>query len=205
VSLVRQLRTAVSQRRTGLLLPLLAVIAIGLSGCALEHRSNHVVNVTQDDLAAGGEPYFNAGPVTYQVQVSRQLNPFSTEDVQYLAGVSNAQNLPGDQLWFGVFLWAKNQSGHRQATAGQFEIVDSAGTVYHPVTLNPSVNPFAWTAQTLAPNGTEPGIDTTASNGSTGGGLILFALNNSVYSNRPLTLRIFPPGGGRPSNVSLDL
>ena len=36
--------------------------------------------------------------------------------------------------------------------------------------------------------------DSTASNGSTGGGLILFKLNESVYSNRPLTLEIFAPG-----------
>ena len=186
------------------LLAVVALLAVGLSGCALEHRTN-VRNVSQDDLAAGAEPYFDAGPVTYQIQITRQLNPFATEDVQYLAGVSNAQNLSGDQLWFGVFLWAKNQSKQSRLTADSFEIVDSSGTVYHPVALNPAVNPYAWTQQRLAPDGTEPSIDTTASTGPTGGGLILFDLNSSVYANRPLTLRIFPPGGGKSSNISLDL
>jgi hypothetical protein len=186
------------------LLVAVALLAVGLSGCALEHRTN-VRNVTQDDLAAGGEPYFDAGAVTYQVQISRALNPFSTEDVQYLAGISNAQKLPGNQLWFGVFLWAKNQSGRIALTAGNFVLVDSAGTVYHPVTLNPSINPYAWTQQRLAPNATEPALDSTASWGPTGGSLVLFDLNNAVYSNRPLILRIYPPNGGRPSNVALDL
>jgi hypothetical protein len=207
VSLLRQFRTASRQPRRALGAPLIvavALLAISLGGCAVEHRTN-VKNVTQDDLAAGGEPYFTAGHVTYQVQISRQLNPYSNEDVQYLAGISDAQTLPGNQMWFGVFLWAKNQSGSFALTANNFEMVDSAGTVYHPVVLKPSINPYAWTQRRLAPNGTEPAYDTTASWGPTGGSLILFDVSALVYSNRPLFLRIFPPGGGRPSNIALDL
>lgn len=199
--------TRIARFRITSRLPLALVVALlasGLSGCALEYRTT-LHNVSQDDLAAGAEPYFNVGPITYQIQITRQLNPFSTEDVAYLAGVSNAQKLPGDRLWFGVFLWAKNQSGKPQMTAHKFEIVDSSGAVYQPTKLNPSVNLFAWTQQRLGVNATEPGVDTIASDGPTGGGLILFDLPSTVYSNRPLTLRIFPPGGGPPSRVSLDL
>ena len=202
-----QTRIASNRLRTTLRLPLIlavTLLTVGLGGCAFEHRTT-VRDVTQNDLAAGGEPYFNAGPVTYQIQITRPLNPFATEDSQYLAGVSNAQTLPGDRLWFGVFLWAKNQSDQPQLTANNFEIVDSAGTVYHPVRLNASINLYAWTEQRLSPDQTEPGVDTTASFGPTGGGLILFELSNSVYSNRPLTLRVFAPGRHHPSNISLDL
>jgi hypothetical protein len=200
-------RTRLARFTTTSRLPLVLVVALlaaGLSGCGLDYRTT-IHNVSQDDLAAGAEPYFNVGPLTYQVQITRQLNPFATEDVSYLAGISNAQTLPGDRLWFGVFLWAKNQSGHPQITAGKFEIVDSSGAVYQPTKLNPSLNPFAWTQQRLDVDATEPGVDTTAWNGPTGGSLILFDLPTTVYSNRPLTLRIFPPGGGPPSRVSLDL
>jgi hypothetical protein len=180
------------------------LLAVGVSGCAFEHRANDT-NVTQDELSAGGEPYFWAGPITYQVQISRQLNPFDPIDVEYLAGVQDAQDLTAQQFWYGVFLWAKNQSGHAATTADRFKIVDSAGQVFLPTPLNPSVNPYAWTATRLANNGIEPLAGSTASNGSTGGGLVLFKLNESVYSNRPLTLLMYAPGATKPSRVSLDL
>jgi hypothetical protein len=195
-------------KKLPLRLPLLlavGVLAVGVSGCSLTGRPAKPSNVSQDELSNGGEPYFWAGPVTYQVQISRALNPFDSYDVEYLAGVQGAQALSAQQFWFGVFLWAKNQSGHNAQTATKFEIVDSAGDVYTPTPLNADVNPYAWTPQTLGPNGIEPLADSAASDGSPGGGLILFKLNQSVYSNRPLTLKIFAPGAKKASSVSLDL
>ena len=47
----------------------------------------------------------------------------------------------------------------------------------------------------LEPSGIEPAPSTTASLGPTQGGLILFKLPTSVYSDRPLTLTIIPPTG----------
>jgi hypothetical protein len=188
-------------------LPLLlavAALAVGVSGCGVEHR-NVATGVSQDELSAGNEPYFNVGPVTYQIQVSRQLNPFDSADVQYLAGVQGAQDLPGDQFWYGVFLWAKNQSGAYRKTVDSFKLVDSDGNVFTPTALNPSLNPYAWSAQTLMPNGIEPQADSTASNGPNGGGLVLFKLPQAVYSNRPLTLEMFAYGSTKPSRISLDL
>ena len=198
--------TALLKKRP-LRLPLLLAVgalALGVSGCGLANRPAKPANVTQDALSNGGEPYFWTGPITYQVQISRQLNPFDSYDVQYLSGVQGAQDISAQQLWYGVFLWAKNQSGRVATTADKFEIVDSAGDVYMPTPLNPSVNPYAWTAQTLAPNEIEPIADSAASDSSPGGGLILFKLNQSVYSNRPLTLEVFAPGSSKPSKVSLD-
>jgi hypothetical protein len=188
-------------------LPLLlavAALAVGVSGCGVEHRST-ATGVSQDELSAGNEPYFDVGPVTYQVQVSRQLNPFDSSDVQYLAGVQGAQDLPGTQFWYGVFLWAKNQSGSYRKTTDSFKLVDSAGNVFTPTELNASLNPYAWTAQTLYPNAIEPQPDSTASNGPNGGGLVLFKLPQTVYANRPLTLEMFAYGSTKPSKVSLDL
>lgn len=176
-------------------------LALTLGGCG----RTTLTGVSQDQLSAGTEPYFNVGGVTYQVQVSRALNPFGSEDVQYLAGVQGAQDLRADQLWFGVFLWAKNQNKQVRESADRFEIVDSEGTVYSPEALNASINPYAWTSEALSQNQTEPLPGSTASDGSTGGSLILFKLSDTVYSNRPLTLEVFSPGVATPAKVSLDL
>jgi hypothetical protein len=180
------------------------LLCVSVSACGLSRRKR-IYNVTESEISAGGQPYFFAGPVTYQVQISRQLNPFSTEDVQYLAGVKGAQSIGANRLWFGVFLWAKNQSGRWATTTDRFTLHDSSGQVYQPVKLSPAVNPFAWTAEALGPNGTEPAPDTTAANGPVQAGLILFQLSQSIYSNRPLTLFIYPPGHKKPSVASLDL
>jgi len=199
--------TALLKKRP-LRLPLLlavAALAVGVSGCGITHREARASGVSQDALSNGGEPYFWAGPVTYQVEVSRQLNPYDSYDVQYLSGVKGAQSIGAQQFWFGVFLWAKNQSGHIATTADRFEITDSAGNVYQPTQLNTGVNPYAWASQKLNPDAIEPVADSAASDGSTGGSLILFKLNQSVYSNRPLTLKVFAPGSSKPSDVSLDL
>jgi hypothetical protein len=175
------------------------VLALGVGACGLAKRINHPTS------ADAANVYVNAGPITYQVQISRALNPFSTEDAQYLAGIPKAQSISSDQMWFAVFVWAKNQSGHLQTTTDQFSITDSSGTVYHSWPLNSQVNPYAWTPQRLTADETEPAPDSTASYGPTQGGLVLFRLSTAVYSNRPLVLDIYPPGQSKPTTVSLDL
>jgi len=61
-----------------------------------------------------------------------------------------------------------------------------------------------WTAETLQHGATEPGPDSPGWFSATQGLELLFRLNNSIYSNRPLTLEIYP-ANGKPSSVSLDL
>jgi hypothetical protein len=192
------------KKRSLALLLAVGLLAAGLSGCGVDHRTEET-NVSQDELSAGGEPYFWAGPITYQVQVSRQLNAYDPIDVQYFAGVTGAQDLTPQQFWFGVFLWAKNQSNHPAITADRFKLVDSQGEVFLPTPLNSNLNLYAWKATKLQHNGIEPLAGSTASNGSTGGGLVLFKLTQTVYSNRPLTLLVYAPGSTTPSRVSLDL
>ncbi len=149
--------------------------------------------------------YVDAGPVTYQLQISRQLNQYAVEDHQYLAGLPAGQaKLTPDQLWYGVFLWAKNQTNEFHATSDDFTITDTTGDTFRPIKLDTSVNGYAWTPQTLAPFAVEPEPNTTASFGPTQGGLILFKLPTSVYSNRPLTLYIVAPGTNQTGMISLD-
>lgn len=148
--------------------------------------------------------YVDAGPITYQVQLSRQLNPYTLEDSEYLKGVTAAPPKP-DEEWFAIFLWAKNQTHSSQTTSDSFDIVDTQGNKYYPIAINAQVNPFAWTAQTLMPSGTEPAPDSPASFGPTQGQEVLFKLNSIANDNRPLTLEIHAAGQATPSTVALDL
>jgi hypothetical protein len=174
-----------------------ATIAIGLGACGKTNIPSSAEN---------NGVYITAGPITYQLQVSRELNQYATEDRQYLAGLpSSLRSLTPSEEWYGVFLWAKNQTKRPQMTSDSFDIVDTQGTHYYPVPLSSSLNQYAWTAQPLAPGGIEPGSDTTASFGPTQGGLLLFKLNTSVYDNRPLTLEIRGQSGKVWGTISLDL
>jgi len=173
-----------------------ALVAVTLGACG-----NKQSNPTTADTEG---PYVRAGDISYQVQLSRQLTPFATEDREYFAGASTIRATP-DQMWFAVFLWAKNETHQTRLTTNSFDIIDTQGNRYYPVPLNRAVNPFAWTSQVLRPLGTQPAPDSIASFGPTQGSELLFKLNNSVYSNRPLTFEIHAPGQAQPTSISLDL
>lgn len=175
-------------------------LAIGLAACG--HKQAHPT--VADANNNGG--YVDAGPLTYQLEISRVLNPYGTEDSQYVKGLpAGTPPLTATQVWYGVFFWAKNQTDKPQTTTDNFVILDTEQNKYYPVKLNPAENPYAWTSQTLQPLGVEPGPDTTASFGPTQGGLLLFRLNTSAYANRPLTLYILGSSNQRLANISLDL
>jgi hypothetical protein len=185
----------VSARRLWIIVCALG-LAVGLAACGQKSEPTSVLN---------NGVYVTAGPITYQLQVSRELNPFSVEDRQYVRGLpSGTTPATADQLWYGVFLWAKNQTDREQTTADRFDIIDSSGDRFFPLKLDPAINDYAWTSMTLGPGEVQPVPNTTASFGPTQGELLLFKLPNSVYSNRPLTLRIFSPSGGK-GEISLDL
>jgi hypothetical protein len=174
-----------------------APLALGVAACGR-------VNVPPSSENNG--VYVNAGPVTYQLEISRTLNQYSTEDSEYVKGVPPADASIGPtQLWYGVFLWAKNQTNRPQVTSDNVDIVDTQNDHYYPVPLNPALNPYAWTAQTLAPGATEPAPNTVASFGPTQGGLLLFKLPDTIYDNRPLTLEIRGPTGKVWATIALDL
>jgi hypothetical protein len=185
----------VSARRFWILVCALA-LAVGLAACG---QVADPASVENDGV------YVDAGPITYQLQVSRQLNQYAVEDRQYLSGLPEGKGtLTPSQFWYGVFLWAKNQTNEFHTTSDTFTITDTTGVVYKPIKLDAELNGYAWTSQVLAPTAIEPEPNTTASFGPTQGGLVLFKLPTSVYSNRPLTLTIFPPSG-KPAQISLDL
>lgn len=181
------------------------VTACGGSGTTTTHLGAHAPTLSVASANNNGA-YVDAGNITYQLQISRELNQYSAEDSAYVKGLPAGTAPPApDEEWYGVFLWAKNQTNYPQTTTDNFELVDTQGDTYFPIRLDPNVNPFAWTAQRLPPQQTEPLPNTPASMGPTQGGLLLFKVNDSVYANRPLTLFILGPDNQRQASISLDL
>jgi hypothetical protein len=195
-----RLHAAVTPRR--LLIALCGLLlAVGLAACGHQSAHQSFANAENDG------DYISAGYITYQLQISRELNQYSAEDSAYLKGLPPGipMTLGPNQLWYGVFLWAKNQSGHAATTSGDFIVVDTQGNVYHPIKLDPNINEFAWTPMTLHDLGTYPGPNTVASEGPTQGGLLLFKMNSTVYSDRPLTLWVLSPEGKKLGGISLNV
>lgn len=176
---------ALKSRRPRLLLWLPALfLALALSACAERGR---VTEAHDEGL------YLNAGPLTYQVQISRELNPSDVEDRAYLQGLPKSIPPPGPgEEFFGVFLQVKNESKQPARTADQFRMVDTLGNKYTPIQL-PASNPLAYQPMTLQPAAFQPPANSIALSGPTQGSMVLFKINASVYQNRPLRLEILDP------------
>ncbi len=176
------------------LLALLAVAAVlGLSACGDSHT--RVNGGTYAGESGANAPYLDVGPLVYEVQLSRQLNPFDTEDSSYLAGLTPAQRQlrPGEE-WFGVFMQVYNNGGKPQLVASplSMRITDTQGAVYRPV-LMPASNPFAYRAGFVPANGRLPELNTVAANGATQGSLLLYKIRLISLDNRPLILHLVDP------------
>jgi hypothetical protein len=180
-------------------LVLLAAVVLVAAGCG--SRSSSLTTEAQTEGL-----YMDAGPLLYQVQISRYLNPNDPEDAAYLTGLpagTPIQPAKGE-TWFGVFIQVRNPTDQTQNPTDQFSIKDTQGAEFQPIALNPKLNPFAYVAAPLGPGGLIPGIETPAYNGPIQGSLILFKLKTSSLQNRPLTLKI-DDGAGGVATVDLDL
>jgi hypothetical protein len=175
-------------------LPLLALAllaSVALAACGDSHSK--VTTGTYAGESGKNAPYLDVGPLSYEVQLSRELNPYDAEDAQYLQGLTPAQRkLEAGQEWFGVFIQIYNNGSHSEPTATDFTITDTQENVYTPLSIG-AVNPFAYRPVTLARNSRLPALDTTAANGPTQGALLLFKIQIVSLDNRPLTLKIVDP------------
>jgi hypothetical protein len=181
------------------LLPLfvLALLALPLAACG-----------NKEEIHTHGETegaYLNVGDLTYQVQISRLLNPNDTEDRAYLVDVPEAErDLSPDEAWFAVFMLVQNQEDKPFTAAGDFEIVDTQDNVYRPLTLGPD-NVFAYRPAPVQPESTLPEPNSAARNNpSVQGSLLLFKVQNASFANRPLELAIKQPGT-EPAEATVDL
>ena len=136
--------------------------------------------------------YLDVGPLKYQVQLSRQLNPAAIpEDRTFVQDIAPADaRLGPDELWFAVFVRVENGTDQPQVPTSFFLISDTEGTEYRPVDLGEG-NPFRFDTAPIRPGGVAPNPDAVAGQlGSLGGMELLFKLKRETLDNRPLVLTI---------------
>ena len=149
--------------------------------------------------------YVDAGAITYQVQGSRQLNPYAPDEQAVPdGGLGDPAHL--GQEWFGMFLCGQDRDRAGRSDDRQIRDRRHAGPPLLPDASQPPGQPFCVEGADAGACGIEPTPDGAAGcRVSPQRQLLLFRLSDTVYSDRPLTLRIFAPGQARPSTVSLDL
>jgi hypothetical protein len=175
-------------------LPLLGLVllaAVALGACGDSHTK--VSTGTYAGESGQNAPYLDVGPLVYEVQLSRELNPNDEEDSQYLQGLSAAQRkLAPGQEWFGVFLQVYNNGSQPETAASDVSISDTQENSYIPV-FPVSSNPFIYHAGAVPAKGRLPEDDSIAFEGPTQGALLLFKIQVVSLDNRPLTIKIVDP------------
>jgi hypothetical protein len=179
-------------------LVLLVFVAAFVAGCG--NKESIVTKAETEGV------YVDVGGLTYQVQLSRFLNPGDIEDRQYLIGLPEGvpKELPGDEIWFGVWMRVKNYAGETLTPTNTFTIVDTEGNEFRPVPLDAEINPFVYVPIPLQNSQVLPTPDSAASSGPIQGSLILFRLKTDSLQNRPLRFEI-GQGGVPTGEIDLDL
>jgi hypothetical protein len=174
------------------LLAVLLVPVLALSACS-DNSHTRVTTGTYAGESGQNAPYLNVGPLIYEVQLSRELNPYDTEDASYLADLTPAQAKlqPGEE-WFAVFLQVYNETSIPHPAATNISISDTQENVYTPIDP-PLTNEFSYRAGLVPPKGRIPELDTVAANGPTPGAVLLFKIKVVSLDNRPIEIKIVDP------------
>jgi hypothetical protein len=192
-----------SLRKTPLaVLALLAVFA--LSACGDSHT--RVTTGTYAGESGKNAPYLNVGPLVYEVQLSRELNPANIEDAAYLKGLTPAEaHLEPGQEWYAVFIQVTNHNSVALPTATNLTISDTQNNIYTPIVPG-SENEFAYRAGRVPAKGELPLPESVASQGATGGAVLLYKIQVVSLDNRPLELKIVAPNNAsQTASAELDV
>jgi|NGEPerStandDraft_6_1074524.scaffolds.fasta_scaffold00448_6 hypothetical protein len=183
-------------------LALLAVFVLG--ACGDSHTK--VSTGTYAGESGQNAPYLDVGPLIYEVQLSRELNPTNTEDATYLQGLSPAERqLAPGQEWFAVFVQVYNNTSSALPSASDLTISDTQGNSYTPLAPSP-INQFAYRPGLVPAKGQLPVSNSTANSGPTQGALLLYKIQTVSLDNRPLELKIVDPSNpAETASAELDV
>jgi len=166
-----------AMRRCSILALLLTalVAAVALAACGPEPGGTE---------ANEGEPIL-LGDVSYNVGITRFLNPDDEEDSAYLAGLPRPES---GTYYLGVFIVLANESDEPSASADRYTVIDTLDTEYQPVS---SENPYALEVGAEVPgDGQLPVLDTAAQTAPNQSALLIFKVDDDVGENRPLELEV---------------
>ena len=121
-------------------LGLLAVLV--LAGCGDSH--SRVTTGTYAGESGANAPYLDVGPLIYEVQISRQLNPWNNGDSTYLQGVRprSAGSCPG-RSGSGCSCRSTTKPAKPLLATNAITLTDTQGNVYRPIPIGPT-NLFAY-------------------------------------------------------------
>ena len=172
--------------------------AAALAGCGSGEHARYADNL--------GPGYVELDHLYYQVEISRQLNPYSDEDGPYLVGFSASQRrLPPTQAWFGISLQVYNWSHAAHTPTSRFYITNTLGQRFDPV-ANAAPNPFSYVPVSI-PAGKQLPTDTSDAFASwTAGEFLVFKIPYTSFPDRPFVLHIVNPSNGSDqSQIELDV
>ncbi len=177
-------------RKLPLALPALLAVLV-LSACGDSHT--RITTGTYAGESGANAPYLNVGPLLYQVQLSRELNPANSEDAAYLQGLTPAERKiePG-QEWFAVFMQVYNTSENDHPAATSITVSDTQQNSYVPIIPDPT-NLFAYRGGIVPANNQLPMPGTLAADDPAQGQVLLYKIQIVSLDNRPLELKIASP------------
>lgn len=172
-------------------LVLVLAAALALSACG--NSETRVTTGTYAGESGKNAPYLNVGPLVYQVQLSRELNPANVEDAAYLQGLTPAERQlkPGEE-WFAVFVQVYNHTSTPHLATPSMKISDTQDNVYEPIVPD-ATNQFAYRGGLVPADSRIPAYGTVAANGGTQGLMLLYKIYVVSLDNRPLTIHIVDP------------
>jgi hypothetical protein len=183
------MKTAV--RRGLWALALVSVAVLGLAACGADH-----------ERSSGEEGEFIAvGDATYQVQLTRLLNPRIRPDDAYLRGQPPPTK---KESYLGVFLQITNEGDAPYSPPRDMKVVDTQGNEYLP--LDATQGGFGLEfGKPLAHNDMIPPPNSPAAEGPINGAMVLFRVSvDSATNNLPLELEV-PTGPDSSSKIELDI
>ena len=151
--------------------------------------------------------YLDINGLKYQIEMSRYMNPNDVEDAEYLVGLPEGTEPPGeDEIYFGVWVRVENVSETETLpAASEWAIHDTQDNVYQPIALDTDINPFAFEAVDVPPKTVLPLASSAAGQGPIQGSLLLFKIRNESFQNRPLELRFSNGGDSEEGTYDLDV
>ena len=174
------------------LLALALALSLGLAACGEDEPKTS---------GAEGE-FIEVGDTTYQVQLTRLLNPQQRPDDAYLRAQAT---LGADETYLGVFLRIENDGDKPYKPPRDIKVVDTVGNEYLP--LDTTQSGFGLDlGQEIPPGDVAPPPNSPAAFGPTSGALLLYRVTQETATdNLPLELQIPVEGEEQPSTIALDV
>ena len=174
------------------LLALALALSLGLATCGEDEPKT---------TGAEGE-FIEVGETTYQVQLTRLLNPQQRPDDAYLRGQAAPTS---DETYLGVFVRIENDGDKAYKPPRDVKVIDTVGNEYLPLDTTQSGFGLDF-GRDIPPGEIAPPPNSPAQFGPTSGALLLYRVTQETATdNLPLELEVPVEGEKEPAIIALDI